>query len=39
MFSIFNKYRAVFLVGLQSNLVYRMNFAVRGFFSFFHLIC
>ena len=38
MFSILNKYRAVFLVGLQSNLVYRMNFAVRGFFSFFHLI-
>jgi len=33
-----NKYRAAFSVGLQSNLVYRVNFAIRGFFSFFHLI-
>jgi len=34
----FTKYYAAFTVGLQSNLVYRVNFAVRGFFSFFHLI-
>ena len=33
----FEKYRQAFLVGLQSNLVYRWNFAVRGFFSLFHL--
>ena len=32
-----NKYRHAFLIGLQSNLVYRWNFAVRGFFSLFHL--
>ncbi len=32
------KYRHVFAVGLQSNLVYRWNFAARGFFSLFHLI-
>lgn len=32
------KYRAAFLVGLQSNLVYRWNFAVRGLFSLFHLV-
>ncbi|MDB6167096.1 MAG: hypothetical protein JWQ83_2236 [Lacunisphaera sp.] len=38
MLATFNKYRAAFSVGLQSNLVYRVNFAVRGFFSFFHLI-
>ena len=38
MLSTLNKYRAVFSVGLQSNLVYRVNFAIRGFFSFFHLI-
>jgi ABC-2 type transport system permease protein len=31
------KYRQVFLVGLQSNLVYRWNFAVRSVFSLFHL--
>jgi ABC-2 type transport system permease protein len=31
------KYRHAFLLGLQSNLVYRANFAVRGFFSLFHL--
>lgn len=37
MFASFNKYRQAFLVGLQSNLVYRVNFAVRGFFSLFHL--
>lgn len=37
MFLSLAKYRQSFLVGLQSNLVYRMNFAVRGFFSLFHL--
>ena len=37
MFSALTKYRQTFLIGLQSNLVYRMNFAVRGFFSLFHL--
>ncbi|MBL9201186.1 MAG: ABC-2 family transporter protein [Opitutaceae bacterium] len=34
---MFAKYRQAFLVGLQGNLVYRWNFAVRGFFSLFHL--
>ncbi|HWA27139.1 MAG TPA: ABC-2 family transporter protein [Lacunisphaera sp.] len=38
MLATLNKYRAAFSVGLQSNLVYRMNFGIRGFFSFFHLI-
>lgn len=38
MLATLNKYRAAFSVGLQSNLIYRVNFAVRGFFSFFHLI-
>jgi len=33
-----NKYRHAYLVGLQSNIVYRWNFAFRGFFSLFHLI-
>ncbi|MBL9186377.1 MAG: ABC-2 family transporter protein [Opitutaceae bacterium] len=37
MFAAFVKYRQAFLVGLQSNIVYRWNFAVRGFFSLFHL--
>jgi len=37
MLATLNKYRHAFLVGLQSNLVYRWNFAVRGFFSLFHL--
>ena len=37
MFSSLEKYRQAFLVGLQSNIVYRWNFAVRGFFSLFHL--
>jgi ABC-2 type transport system permease protein len=32
------KYWQSFLIGLQGNIVYRMNFAVRGFFSLFHLI-
>ena len=37
MFSSLDKYRQAFLVGLQSNIVYRWSFAVRGFFSLFHL--
>jgi ABC-2 type transport system permease protein len=37
MFPTLNKYRHAFLIGLQSNLVYRVNFALRGFFSLFHL--
>ena len=37
MLASFEKYRQVFLVGLQSNIVYRWNFVVRGFFSLFHL--
>ena len=37
MFATFDKYRQVFLTGLPSNIVYRFNFAVRGFFSLFHL--
>ena len=37
MLSTLNKYRHVFLVGLQSNIVYRWNFAVRSFFSLFQL--
>lgn len=37
MFGSLEKYRHAFLVGLQSNIVYRWNFAVRGFFSLFHL--
>jgi ABC-2 type transport system permease protein len=32
------KYRHAFLVGLQSNLVYRWNFAIRAAFSLFHLV-
>jgi ABC-2 type transport system permease protein len=31
------KYRYVFLIGLQSNLVYRWNFLIRGFFSLVRL--
>jgi ABC-2 type transport system permease protein len=37
VFSTTAKYYQSFLIGLQSNLVYRLNFAVRGFFSLFHL--
>ena len=37
MLATLAKYRHSFLVGLQSNLVYRWNFAIRGFFSLFHL--
>jgi len=32
-----NKYRQAFLVGLQGNIVYRWNFAVRGVFSLVQL--
>jgi len=32
------KYRHAFVVGLQSNLVYRWNFAARSLFSIFHLV-
>jgi ABC-2 type transport system permease protein len=32
------KYGQSFVVGLQSNLVYRWNFAVRSVFWFFHLV-
>ena len=38
MSAVLDKYRHAFLVGLQSNLVYRGNFAVRSVFSLFHLI-
>ncbi len=38
MLATLSKYYAAFTVGLQSNLVYRVNFAVRGCFSFFHLV-
>lgn len=38
MLATLHKYRHVFAVGLQSNLVYRWNFAVRGLFSLFHLV-
>src|SRR5829696_8628707 len=37
MLPVLDKYRQAFLVGLQSNIVYRWNFVVRGFFSLFHL--
>ncbi len=33
----FAKYRHAFLVGLQSNIVYRWNFGIRAIFSLFHL--
>jgi ABC-2 type transport system permease protein len=38
MLAALNKYRHVFLVGLQSNIVYRWHFTLRATFSFFHLI-
>jgi ABC-2 type transport system permease protein len=38
MLPALTKYRHAFLVGLQSNLVYRWNFAIRAGFSLFHLI-
>ena len=37
MVALLHKYGHAFLVGLQSNLVYRWNFAIRGFFSLFQL--
>lgn len=37
MLALLAKYRSVFTVGLQSNLVYRWNFAVRASFSLVHL--
>ncbi len=37
MLSSLTKYRHVFVVGLQSNLVYRWNFGIRAVFSFVHL--
>jgi ABC-2 type transport system permease protein len=37
MLAVLNKYRSIFAVGLQSNLVYRWNFAVRASFSLVHL--
>ncbi|MBI5380366.1 MAG: ABC-2 family transporter protein [Opitutae bacterium] len=38
MISSLTKYCHAFLVGLQGNIVYRWNFAFRGFSSLFHLI-
>lgn len=38
MIQALNKYRHVFLVGLQSNLIYRWNFLIRAGFSLFHLV-
>jgi ABC-2 type transport system permease protein len=35
--AVLSKYFSVFTVGLQGNLVYRWNFAVRGTFSLIHL--
>lgn len=35
--SVFAKYRHAFLIGLQSNIVYRWGFGVRALFSLFHL--
>jgi ABC-2 type transport system permease protein len=32
------KYGHAFVIGLQSNLIYRWNFAVRSLFWFFHLV-
>jgi len=32
-----SKYRHAFLLGLQSNIIYRWNFAIRAVFSLFHL--
>lgn len=37
MYATLTKYRHVFLVGLQNNLVYRWNFLIRGFFSLVRL--
>jgi ABC-2 type transport system permease protein len=37
MYAVLNKYRSAFLLGLQSNVVYRWNFAIRSCFSFCQL--
>jgi ABC-2 type transport system permease protein len=37
MLTSLNKYRHAFLVGLQSNIVYRWNFLIRAIFSLFQL--
>ena len=37
MLALALKYRQAFLIGVQSNLIYRWNFAIRGLFSFFRL--
>lgn len=37
MYAALTKYRHVFLVGLQNNIVYRWNFLIRGFFSLVRL--
>lgn len=37
MSALFTKYRHAFLIGLQSNIVYRWTFGVRALFSLFHL--
>jgi ABC-2 type transport system permease protein len=38
MFAATNKYRQAFLLGLQSNIVYRWNFAARSCLSLFQLV-
>ncbi len=38
MFAALAKYHHAFLLGLQSNLVYRWTFGIRAFFSLFHLV-
>lgn len=38
MIASLNKYWRAYLVGIQSNIVYRWNFFLRGFFSLTHLI-
>ena len=38
MIAAIDKYRHAFLLGLQSNIVYRWNFLIRAFFSFFQLV-
>ena len=37
MIAVFSKYKQAFILGLQSNLVYRWNFLARGLFSLLHL--
>jgi ABC-2 type transport system permease protein len=38
MIAVFTKYKQAFILGLQSNLVYRWNFLARGVFSLLHLV-